>query len=468
MSADHESDLPRVLIALPEGPTRDRLIALLRERDVEIEATPDDPREGLGASSADLVVVRREDLTADDHRRLDVLARDESAPDVVVVGGDMDDSAKVDLVAAGATDVFDATELDVRAADSLEVMAGGSGGHATPEGAQPSLSDFASRSKSMHALIELVQRVAPTDSTLLIGGETGVGKEHLARAIHTESLRRRGPFVAVNCGALPEQLLESELFGHATGAFTGASGPRKGLFQAADKGTLLLDEIGEMALHLQIKLLRVLQRGEIRAVGSDESARVDVRVIAATNRDLRRQVEKGTFREDLFFRLNVVELVVPPLRDRTEDLPALIGSLIRHCRSQTGRTEIESIDDEALGALVQYAWPGNVRELIHVLERAMLVCRGDVITVADLPAQVLDDEGRSVGGSLGTLPDELLELEWREVRRRVLEAAERTYLEAALRRCQGVIGATANHAGLSSRSLYDKMKAHGLRKEDFA
>ena len=240
----------------------------------------------------------------------------------------------------------------------------------------------------MKDFVDLVKRVAESDTSLLICGETGVGKERLARAIHNQTERREGPFVSVNCGALPENLLESELFGHEAGAFTGATKQRKGRFEQASGGTILLDEIGEMPAHLQVNLLTVLQRREVTRLGGKTPISVDVRIIAATNRDLREDVKAGRFREDLFYRLNVVYLEIPPLRERPEDLPDLIGRFMRHFRRSLGRKNLMEITEEAMQVLLHHSWPGNVRELINVLERATLLARGDKITTQDLPPSI--------------------------------------------------------------------------------
>jgi DNA-binding NtrC family response regulator len=340
--------------------------------------------------------------------------------------------------------------------------------------AEPRLSDFVSESPAMQAFVQTVRRVAPSTTTLLILGETGVGKERLAQAIHAEGPRSAGPFVAVNCGALPEPLLESELFGHEEGAFTGATRSRRGAFEMAHQGTIFLDEIGEMALHLQVKLLRVLQDHEIRRVGAEKPFRIDVRVMAASNRDLEQQVSEGQFRRDLFYRLGVVSLTVPPLRERVEDIPALVASYIDYLGARIGR-EVYGITQSAMAALCAYDWPGNVRELINVVERAMLLCDGDEITREDLPAGIADAAGResSLGALIGTsqsgweVPAEWLEKTLVEVRGAIVADVERNYIAAMLRQTGGRVGETAEQAGIEARSLYDKMKRYGLRKEDF-
>ena len=460
---------PRILVALPPGPLRERVLALLADRDVQVKAThpPEQLDATLDATQADVVILDRAELSSRDAAALDATAEDDEAPDVVVLGRGIDESARVDLVASGAAEVIDIAKLGVDAAQTVELLAAGEAG--TSGSPTPTLGDFASHSRAMLDLMDLVQRVAPSDSTLLVTGETGVGKEHLARAIHAASPRAGGPFVAVNCGALAAEILESELFGHEAGAFTGARQARQGAFRSADGGTLLLDEIGEMSPAMQVKLLRVLQQGEVRPVGSDKDVHVDVRVIAATNRDLRAEVEAGAFREDLFFRLHVIELHIPPLRERPEDLASLIGSLLRQFRGGSGGDDVPQLDDAALETLLAHPWPGNVRELTNVIERAALVCRDQVIRRGDLPRALREESpaGGSAHGGLDRLPDDVQALGWKEAREEILRRTERAYLDAVLTEVRGVVGDAAARAGLAPRSLYDKMKRHGLRKEDY-
>ena len=333
---------------------------------------------------------------------------------------------------------------------------------------QAKLSDFVSNSDVMQMFINDVHQVAPSDSMLLITGETGVGKEHLAKAIHAESPRASGPFVALNTAALPEQLLESELFGHERGSFTGATRSRRGAFEQAHGGTIFLDEIGEMPLHLQTKLLRVLQDYEVRPVGSDKPIWVDVRVIAATNRDLEEEINQGNFRRDLYYRLSVMTLKIPPLRERRDDIPAMARRFINYYKYKIGR-DITHISDQTLQALYNYDWPGNVRELMNVIERAMLICKTDEITLQDLPSvfhqgTVLNDYSLPTGNNSmfswkgKTLP---------EVEKEILDQVELLYLKMVLTETRGRIGQAAEIAGINSRGLYNKMKRLGLKKEDF-
>ncbi len=239
----------------------------------------------------------------------------------------------------------------------------------------------------MEKILNISQRVAATDSTVLLMGESGTGKELIARFIHTNSRRASNPFIAVNCGAIPSELLESEMFGHERGAFTGAVGSRMGLFQLANGGTIFLDEIGEMSSALQVKLLRVLQEREIRPVGADRTIKTDVRVIAASNRDLTVEVEKGRFREDLFYRLQVIPIIVPPLRERRSDIPLLVQHFLeKHNQQRPGQPC--KISDEAVVHLWEYDWPGNVRELENLIERMVILSDDGIIRVENLPPNV--------------------------------------------------------------------------------
>jgi len=291
----------------------------------------------------------------------------------------------------------------------------------------------------------LIGRVAGTDSPVLIEGESGTGKERVAVALHRESPRRDGPFIPVNCGAIPPDLLESEFFGHVRGAFSGAVADTLGLFRSADGGTLFLDEVAELPLALQVKLLRVLQEKEVRPVGSTTSHPVDARIVAATNRDLDRAVAEERFRRDLFYRLNVVRIRVPPLRERKEDVPALVTAFLRQLNARYGR-DVRAVAPDAMAALLAYDFPGNVRELENALERAYALGAAGEIGLADLPAL---GAGPGAPGPPG-MARSLAEVE-RELIRRALEAHGRSREQAA------------RALGISPRTLYRRMKEHGLR-----
>lgn len=303
------------------------------------------------------------------------------------------------------------------------------------------------RNPAMQELFDQIRRVAGLKTTVLIQGESGTGKELAARAIHSDSGRAGKPFVAVNCGALTESLLESELFGHVKGAFTNAVADKSGLFEQADGGTLFLDEVGEMPAPLQVKLLRVLQENEIRRVGATETKRVDVRVISATSRDLAEEVEAGRFREDLFFRLNVFALHIPPLRDRIDDLPLLAEHLLDLCAGRIGRRPVPRLTPESLRCLMSHAWPGNVRELENVIERGLVLCDAELLEASCLSVAAA---GKAVAG------DDNLSI----------KQAERTMEMDLIRKALSRTGGNRTHAAreleISHRALLYKLKEYGL------
>ena len=298
-------------------------------------------------------------------------------------------------------------------------------------------------SRGMEQVRKLIAKVAPTQSTVLILGETGTGKELVARAIHDQSARADMPFVAINCGALPESLIESELFGHRKGAFTGADEHRIGLFEVADGGTLFLDEIGELPKAMQAKLLRVLESGEIRRVGDNESFTVDVRVVCATHRDLDEMVGEGEFREDLMFRINTFEIRLPPLRERLEDIAPLARYLLLRFRP-TAKPDDELITPEALHALEEHCWPGNVRELANVIEHAAILCDEGPITEADLPSRFASRRLRGSHFKMVGPPQTLREIELQVI-------------QQALDRHSGNKPKAAEELGISLKTLYNKL-----------
>ena len=298
----------------------------------------------------------------------------------------------------------------------------------------------------MQDVLSLVRRVAASDATVLVRGESGTGKELIAKAIHHASRRAAAPLVRVNCAALPETLLESELFGHEKGAFTGAVASRKGRFELADGGSLFLDEIGDLPLHLQVKLLRVLQEREFERVGSSRPIPADVRVLAATHRDLEALVRAGAFRDDLYYRINVVTIALPPLRERREDIPRLIDHFLAGFAAKNGKA-IQGLTREARDALLRYDYPGNVRELENLIERAVVLTRDDVIGLADLPLSLREPEP-AVAEERG-LPA-------------TVEGLERRMIRDALARAGGVQTAAAERLGISERVLRYKLRKYGL------
>jgi two-component system response regulator HydG len=316
---------------------------------------------------------------------------------------------------------------------------------ATPEIEDPLR--LISKSAAMRHVVGLARRVAKVDSTILITGESGVGKERIARLIHEESSRASGPFIAVNCGAITETLLESELFGHVRGAFTGATVDRPGLFEAANTGTLLLDEVGEVSPAMQVKLLRALQEREVRRVGENRTRRVDVRVLAATNRALTLGVESGTFRQDLYYRLKVIELRVPPLRERREDVLPLARVLLAEAGLRMKR-HLTGMSPAVADLLLRYAWPGNVRELENTMEHALAMAEGTRVEVQDLPEELTRAVAAPVVAATGIgLP---------------LEQIEKLHILATLERNNGNQTRTAEQLEIGSATLYRKLKSYGL------
>ncbi len=311
---------------------------------------------------------------------------------------------------------------------------------------QKRISSIIGRSPEMKKIFDLLRRVAPTKASVLITGESGVGKELIADALHNLSPRADKPFVKVHCAALAESLLESELFGHEKGAFTGAAGRKRGRFELAHEGTLFLDEIGEINQNVQIKILRVLQERKFERVGGEETLEVDVRVIAATNRDLKAEIEKGSFREDLYYRLNVVNIHVPPLRERKDDIPLLAGAFLKEFAEENGKN-LEGFDTKVRAAFFAYGWPGNVRELRNCVESAVVLARGSLVTLEDLPPGIReaqeDDTVRIPAGSS-------------------LAEAEKILIRETLAVQGGNKSRTAEILGIGRKTLYQKLQEYGL------
>lgn len=309
-------------------------------------------------------------------------------------------------------------------------------------------------------IIRIVQKVAPSNSTVLIQGESGTGKEVIARAIHRLSPRAARPFVAINCSAIPDTLIENELFGHERGAFTGANERKIGIIESADKTTLFLDEIADLGIGVQAKLLRVLQEREVRRVGSNDSVRVDVRLLAASNRNLADEVAESRFREDLFYRVNVVTITLPPLRDRRSDIPLLANhTLARFTHLADGR--VKEISREAMEVLIDYAWPGNIRQLESALERAILLCEGDKILPRDLPQEVL--KRQTTGKADKARASDRFELPVEGIN---FERFERDLIIQAMEKSDSVIAKAAKMLGMSYRTLQYRLDKFGLGKQD--
>jgi DNA-binding NtrC family response regulator len=459
----------RVLLGIEDPSIGERVGSLLAGRGIEPEVTRgiESTSKKLSHGDYDLLLFERELLGENPSLSLEALPE---PPAVVVLSSeDLPPNERAELISAGALAVLWLGLEDDVLGSALVSLAKREG---TPRGGRRSkLDDFACSSPSMQRFLRLARRVVKGDTALLILGETGVGKERLARSIHSESSRASGPFVTVNCGALPESLLESELFGHEEGAFTGAVRARRGYFELAHRGTIFLDEIGEMPIHLQVKLLRVLEDRSIRRVGSEKPIEVDVRIMAATNRDLKREMEEHRFRADLYYRLAVVTLTVPPLRERREDIQELASAFLDRTRRQLGRP-VTRFHPDAMEALLRHDWPGNVRELINAIERAVLLAPGDEIHVSDFRS------GESFAAGAERAPaspppadhprfGDYFDRPLAEARDRLSSAFEKDYLEHMLTLCRGKVGDAARRSGVNERTLYTMMRRHGLRKEDF-
>ncbi|HWR52475.1 MAG TPA: sigma-54 dependent transcriptional regulator, partial [Bryobacteraceae bacterium] len=306
------------------------------------------------------------------------------------------------------------------------------------------------RSGSMREIFETIDRVAATRATVLLAGETGTGKDLIARAIHFHSPRRDRPFVKINCSALPENLMESELFGYEKGAFTGANAAKPGKFEQADTGTVFLDEIGDVPASVQVKLLRILQEREFERLGSNKTRHIDVRIIAATNADLRAALEQGTFREDLYYRLNVVPVDIPPLRERKEDIPFLAEHFVRRLAPANG-SPVESISEEAIQRLMSYHWPGNVRELENVIERSLVLCSGTRLEASDIRLDTSPRAPRAQSGGPVFLPEGM-----------TLDEYEQAIIREALRRSEGNKSHAARLLGLTRNALRYRLTQMGI------
>ena len=417
-------------------------------------------REHLAASEIDLVLC---DILMPDGNGLELLREitaESPHPAVIMMTAYTSTKSAIEAMRAGAYDYiskpFDVDELKLMAEKALEKteleeqnvylrreLAG-----------KYTFENIIGSSRKMQDVFSLVERVARTSSTVLIHGESGTGKELIARAIHFASPRSSSKFLSINCGAMPENLLESELFGHVRGAFTGAVREKKGLFHEASQGTLFLDEIGEMTPAMQVKLLRALQERTVRRVGGTEEEPIDVRIIAATNQDLEARIAAGEFREDLYYRINVIPVDLPPLRQRREDIPLLVEHFLEKFSRQMGLGEPKRISIEAMRQLEGYAWPGNVRELENLVERAVALSGEATLTTRDLPPQLL--EGRTTGTDAVTLPDEGIDLETR------LEAIRADLMTQALERTDGVQTKAAELLGMSFRSFRYYAKKVGI------
>ena len=460
----------RVLVAEDDRVARDLLCEILRGEGYEVDAVDDGAgaiaRVESGDEKYDLVV---SDVRMERSGGLDVLAAFTSkAPDtpVILITAFGDVAGAMEAIQRGAYDYvskpFNIEELRLTVGRALERKRLVAEQKTVPSESKTHLQDIVGKSPVMLEVYKLVARVAGSTATVLVEGESGTGKELVARAIHTHSPRAGAPFVPVNCTALTESLLESELFGHAKGAFTGAVAAKRGLFEAANGGTMFLDEIGDMGPKMQAQLLRTLQDGEVRPVGGAEAIRVDVRLVCATNKDLDEEVKAGRFREDLYFRINVVTVHLPPLRERREDIPILVAHFLAKLARRERRAPA-ALSPEALKLLTGYTWPGNVRERENAIERAVAVAKGNVVLPSDLPPEV--------GGGAGTLAAAVAGAGTATeggiiADRPTLAELERRYIQLVLAESAGNKKKAAEKLGIDRRTLYRALERGGDEAED--
>ena len=454
----------RVLVADDENNLRDLIVRELSRRGLEVL--------GVGDGEAALARIREEpydvvvlDMKMPKKEGIEVLRELQEVPEhpqVIVMTGFQEVATAVEAMKLGAYDYLTKPtkieELEVlvrKAAEKGQLLRDNLALRAHAPGAGP-FGGIVTRSGKMHEVLRMVERVAPTESSVLVLGESGTGKELVARAIHERSTRAERPFVPIHCGALPREVLESELFGHEKGAFTGAVNAKPGLIELADGGTLLLDEIGDMEPDSQVKLLRVLETGTFFRVGGTRPRRVDIRLVAATNRDLATAMKSGQFREDLFYRINTITLTLPPLRDRRED----IGMLAQHFLDTHTTYGHKRLSAPALVALESYGWPGNVRELLHVIERGVILCKGDEITPSDLPPEI------AMGAVSGGAPMPVTAAASSGAP--TLEAIERQAIVATLRQVGGHRGKAASVLGIDPKTLYRKILGYQIQPTEFS
>jgi len=458
----------RILVVDDERSMRELLMIVLRREGHQVLLAEDGPT-AVAQLEREPIDVLISDIKMPGMTGVDVLREAKRIdPDIVgiMVTAYASTETAVEALRLGAYDYltkpFDVEELKAKVRNALERRTLRQENVLLKRALRSSsaFSNIIGRSKPMQDVFDLVETVAPTNSTILVTGESGTGKELVARAVHTNSLRRDQAFVALNCGALPETLLESELFGHMRGAFTGAATTKKGLLEAAERGTVFLDEISEMSPMMQVKLLRVLQERRFRRVGGNEEIEADIRIIAATNRDLTRAVADGTFREDLFYRINVIPIHLPPLRERREDITPLAEHFVAKYREQMGKS-VAGLSPEALRWLEAGDWPGNVRQLENVIERAVALERSALIQLSSLPAEPRHKpnggESAEAADTLRELPQNGLDLP------RHLETQERDFVAQALKQTGGRHDKAARLLAISPRQLRYLLDKYALR-----
>ena len=462
---------PTILIVDDEEAARLGMRRALKNYDVLEAASVEEARNVLAKSHVDLLLLDNNLTGTSGLEYLRELGTSESSPPVVMITAHGTERTAVEAIKAGAYDYlakpFELDELRLVVKNALEAR----GLRAENQRLREELAvvrgagDLLGASASMQRVYDLINKVAATDITVLILGESGTGKELVARAIHERSAnRRQGSFIAMNCAALPSELIESELFGHERGAFTGAAQQRKGKFESANGGTIFLDEVGDMSLSTQAKLLRVLEERKVERLGGTFSLPVDVRVISATNRDLEQAVAAGQFRADLYYRLRVVQIDLPPLRERSEDVLLLTEHFLRSYSTKFN-LKCTSISREALAKLTAYHWPGNVRELRNVIERSAVLAEGATLKVEDLPEEITAKKSIAIHNSTTETVDEgALQIPYLDDFREARRAFERAYIERCLIETGGNLTRAAEKVGMHRQSLQQKLKDLGLTR----
>jgi two-component system, NtrC family, response regulator PilR len=463
-AAPAERRLPRILVVDDERSMRELLAIVLKREGYEV-LLADSGRAAIATLEREPIDVLISDIKMPDLSGVDVLRAakriDQDILGIMITAFASTDTA-VEAMRLGACDYlskpFDIDLLKMKVREKIDNRQLRQENVLLKRtlGLSHQFANIVGRSEAMLAVFKLVETIARTNSTILLTGESGTGKGLVAQAIHFHSLRRDKPMVALNCGALTETLLESELFGHMRGSFTGADANKKGLLEVAEHGTIFLDEIGEMSGVMQVKLLRVLQERRFRRVGGLEEQQADIRVVAATNQDLTRLVAEGRFREDLFYRINVIPIALPPLRERREDIPLLADHFLAKYTEQMGKP-VTGISHEAMQLLIRYDWPGNIRELENVLERAVALEATPAILVNSLPACVQIEARPGTARGTDYLPDSGFDLEEH------VKGIERGFIAQALERCGGVQVRAAELVGMSFRSFRYYVKKYNLR-----
>ena len=464
------TELPIKILIVDDDPGVLRALSTLFDRDGGyICIATSDPLEAVGIAeeeSPDVVLSDMRMPRLDGHALLLALKAKSPTCEVVLMTGYGTVQAAVAAVKAGAYDFLtkpfedvSVVELAVRQAAERKRLRSRNEQLEAQLAARDGFEGLVGGAPQMQRVYKLIETVAHSDATILIEGESGTGKELVARALHFRSPRKDGPFLAVNCSALPAGLIESELFGHTRGAFTGAIAAKKGFFEAAHKGTLFLDEVADLPPNAQVQLLRVLQEGEVRRVGSNETIKTDVRVVAATNIDLAKAKASGKFREDLYYRLNVIPILLPPLRARPDDIAVLAQHFLAKY-AQRNQKPMPRLSDEALSLLRRYRWPGNVRELENAMERALLLTQGLQITPDELPPQISEAPDRFAPET-----QTLSHLPYADAKQQAVHTFERRYLGALMRKSTGNVSEAARSAGMDRSNFRRLLRAHGVEND---